>query len=84
MAEEFEGRVSFVGVSNNDTVEDGKTYVADLNVPYVMAHAPEVWEAYEVPYQPVTVVIDAEGSITARVTGPVTYQGLKQAIEATH
>ena len=83
MAEEFEGRVVFIGVSNKDTVEDGKGYVADFDVPYAMAHAPEVWDSYDVPYQPVTIVIDAEGSIANRINGPVTYVGLKHAIEAT-
>lgn len=82
MAEELEGRVTFVGVSNNDTVDDGKGFVRDYKVPYAMAHAPDVWEAYDVPYQPVTIVIDAEGSIVHRTDGPVTYEGLKKAVEA--
>lgn len=81
MAEELEGEVTFVGVSNRDTVEDGKGFVRDYNVPYAMAHAPEVWEAYGVPYQPVTIVIDADGGITHRTDGPVTYEGLKKAVE---
>lgn len=83
MAEELEGRVTFIGVSNNDTVEDGKGFVRDYGVTYAMAHAPEVWEAYDVPYQPVTVVIDADGAIVHRTDGPVTYEGLKEAVEAT-
>ena len=81
MAEELEGEVTFVGVSNNDTVEDGKGFVSEYGVPYPMAHAPEVWDAYEVPYQPVTIVIDADGAIVHRTDGPVTYEGLKKAVE---
>ena len=81
MAEELEGRVAFVGVSNNDTVEDGKGFVDEYRVPYAMSHAPEVWEAYDVPYQPVTIVIDADGAIVHRTDGPVTYEGLKKEIE---
>lgn len=72
----------FAGVSNNDTVEDGKGYVAEFEVPYAMAHAPEVWDAFDVPYQPVTIVIGADGGMTTRIDGPVTYEGLKEAIEA--
>ena len=82
MAEEYEGEVVFAGVSNNDTVEDGKGYVTEFDVPYAMAHAPEVWDAFDVPYQPVTIVIDADGGMTERFDGPITYDQLKQAIEA--
>ncbi|MGH2820087.1 MAG: TlpA family protein disulfide reductase [Actinomycetota bacterium] len=80
MAEEYEGEVVFVGVSNNDTVPDGKAYVEQFDVPYAMAHAPEVWEEFEVPYQPVTIVLDDEGKITARVDGPVGYEQLKRLV----
>jgi len=80
LAEELGGEVAFVGVSNRDTVEDGKGYVADYEVPYAMAHAPEVWEAYGVPYQPVTIVISSRGEIVHRTDGPVTYEELKEAV----
>ncbi len=82
MAEEFGGKVIFAGVSNNDSVEDGKAYVEEFAVPYAMAHSPETWDAFEVPYQPVTVVIDAQGSIADRFEGPITYDGLKASIQA--
>ena len=82
MAEEYDGRVVFAGVSNNDTVEDGKGYVSEFEVPYAMAHAPEVWDAFDVPYQPVTIVVGADGGMTDRFDGPITYEGLKKAIEA--
>ncbi len=83
MAEEYDGKVTFAGVSNNDSVDDGKSYVEEFDVPYAMANAPEVWDVFEVPYQPVTIVIDADGGIVDRFDGPVTYESLKQAIEAT-
>jgi hypothetical protein len=72
---------SFVGVSNNDTVADGKDYAKAFEVPYALAHAPRVWELYDVPYQPITVIIDRDGAIAARIDGPVTYDSLKDAIE---
>ena len=81
MAEEFEGEVTFIGVSNNDTVEDGIDYAESFEVPYDLAHAPEVWEAFEVPYQPVTVVIGADGGIATRIEGEITYDGLKEVLE---
>ncbi len=73
----------FAGVSNNDSVEAGKGYVEDLEVPYAMANAPDVWDAYEVPYQPVTVVIGADGTIADRFDGPITYEALKESLDAS-
>lgn len=70
-----------MGVSNNDTVADGKGFVNEFKVPYAMAHAPEVWELYSVPYQPVTVVVGTDGRIMERIEGPVTYDELKTILE---
>jgi hypothetical protein len=82
LAEEYEGKVTFAGVSNNDSVEDGKGYVEEFKVPYPMAHSPETWDAFDVPYQPVTIVIDANGGIVDRFDGPIAYKDLKASIEA--
>ncbi len=82
MAEEYEGEIVFFGVSNNDTVEDGRAYAETYEVPYELAHAPEVWEAYGVPYQPVTIVIGADGGIAQRFEGQITYEQLREAIES--
>ena len=71
----------FVGVSNNDTVPDGKGYVAEFDVPYAMAHAPDVWDLYDVPYQPVTIVLGADGKQVQRFDGPVETEPLRSAIE---
>ncbi len=73
--------MTFFGVSNNDTIEDGRAYADSYEVPYELAHAPEVWDAYDVPYQPVTVVIGADGGIVQRIDGQVTYEQLKEMIE---
>ncbi len=80
MAEKYEGKVSFIGVSNNDTVPDGKAYARELEVSYPLAHAPEVWELYEVPYQPVTIVIGSDGAVASRIEGPITPDGLNEII----
>ena len=82
MAEEYSDRAVFAGVSNNDTVEAGMGYVDDYGVPYAMGHSPETWDAYGVPYQPVTIVIDPRGGIVERIDGPVTYESLKETIES--
>ena len=73
--------MTFFGVSNNDTVEDGMGYADEFGVPYELANAPEVWEAYEVPYQPVTIVISEDGAIATRIDGEVSYEGLKEILE---
>ena len=73
--------VVFVGVSNNDTVDDGKAFVEEFDVPYPMAHAPEVWDLYDVPYQPVTIVIAPNGGIAHRFDGPVTGPDVEAIVE---
>jgi hypothetical protein len=81
LAEEYIDRVVFAGVSNNDTVEDGMGYVERFEVPYEMGHSPETWDAFGVPYQPVTIVIDGRGGVSERIIGQVTYESLKAAID---
>lgn len=73
--------MTFIGVSNNDTVEDGKEYVEIFGVQYAMAHAPEVWDLYGVPYQPVTIVLDEKGAEVQRFDGPIELEQLGDAIE---
>ena len=73
--------MAFIGVSNNDTVEDGEGYARDYEVPYPLAHAPDVWDLYEVPYQPVTIVVSANGSMVSRFDGPVTGEEVEEVIE---
>ena len=81
MAEEYEGQAVFAGVSNNDTVEDGMGYVEEFRVPYAMGHAPEVWAAYDDPVRPSTIVIDAKGNTEAVITGPISYEGMKEILD---
>jgi hypothetical protein len=73
--------VAFIGVSNNDTVADGKRYADEFDVPYPLGHGPEVWTAYDDPFRPTTVVISADGAIAERFIGEVTGQEVAAAIE---
>jgi hypothetical protein len=83
LAEEYGNRVTFIGISDErDTVAGGKAYAAELDVPYPLALDQSVWDAYGVPYQPVTVLLDADGVEIHRVTGPISYEGLKAQLEA--
>jgi hypothetical protein len=72
--------VAFIGVSNNDTVADGKAYARDFDVPYPLAHGPEVWAAYDDPFRPTTVVI-SDGEVVDRFIGEVTGEEIEAVLE---
>jgi len=69
----FEHQVRFVGVSNHDTVSEGRKYQRHFGVPYPLANdsSGRTWAAYRVPYQPVTVVVDERGRVVRRWDGEV-------------
>jgi cytochrome c biogenesis protein CcmG, thiol:disulfide interchange protein DsbE len=71
VANEFKGRVQFLGVSNNDTVIEGRKYQRDWKIPYPMGNdaSGRTWAAWGVPYQPVTVVVDQQGRVAWRFAG---------------
>lgn len=81
MAEEYEGEVVFAGVSNNDTVPDGKAYVEEFDIPYAMGHSPETWEEFGDPYRPTTLIFDEQGELADELIGEITYDQLKAALE---
>ena len=83
VAREFQDTVQFVGVSNHDTVSEGRKYQRDFEVPYPLANdaSGRTWAAYRVPYQPVTVVVDAHGRVARRWDGPVEPEELSAALE---
>jgi peroxiredoxin len=73
VAREFDGQVEFVGVSNNDTVAEGRKYQQEFEVPYPLANdaSGRTWAAWSVPYQPVTVIVDQRGRVARRFDGGV-------------
>jgi peroxiredoxin len=73
VAREFDGQAQFVGVSNNDTVAEGRRYQQEFEVPYPLANDASggTWAAWRVPYQPVTVVVDQRGRVARRFDGGV-------------
>lgn len=82
LAEEFEEEIVFVGVSNRDTVANGKAYRDEFDVPYPLAHGPRVWDRYDVAYQPVTIVIGADGTVVERIDGPVSPEPFRRLLRA--
>jgi peroxiredoxin len=73
VAREYEDQVQFVGVSNNDTVSEGRKYQKEFEVPYPLANdrSGRTWADWRVPYQPVTVVVDQRGRVARRWDGAV-------------
>ena len=71
VADDFEGQVQFLGVSNHDTVGEGREYQRDFEIPYPLANdsSGRTWAAWGVPYQPVTVVVDQHGRVAWRFAG---------------
>jgi len=67
----FKGRVPFLGISNHDTVSEGRKYQRQYEIPYPLANdaSGRTWAAWGVPYQPVTVVVDQHGRVAWRFDG---------------
>ena len=70
VAREYGDQVQFVGVSNNDTVSEGRKYQREFEVPYPLANdaSGRTWAEWRVPYQPVTVVVDQRGRVVCEPT----------------
>jgi peroxiredoxin len=83
VAREFKGTVRFFGVSYNDTVSEGRKYLREFEVPYPLANdaSGRTWATYQVPYQPVTVVVDARGRVARRWNGSVEPEQLAPVLE---
>ena len=83
VAKKFDDRVRFVGVSNYDTVSEGRKYQRDYEIPYPLANdrSGRTWAAWGVPYQPVTVVVDQRGRIAWRFDGGLEPGQLDRVLE---
>jgi peroxiredoxin len=75
--------VGFVGVSFRDTVDAGRAYQREFDVPYPLANdaSGRTWAEWRVPYQPVTVVVDQRGRVARRWDGEVTPEQLGPVLE---
>ena len=73
VAREYGDQVQFVGVSNNDTVSEGRKYQREFEIHYPLANdsSGRTWAEWGVPYQPVTVVVDQRGRVARRWDGEV-------------
>jgi peroxiredoxin len=83
VAEQYDGQVAFFGVSYNDTVSEGRKYQRYFEVPYPLANdaSGRTWADYQVPYQPVTVVVDERGRVVRRFDGGIEPKDLAPVLE---
>jgi thiol-disulfide isomerase/thioredoxin len=83
VAADYAGKAGFVGVSYHDTVAAGRGYQRRFDVPYPLANdrSGKTWARWGVPYQPVTVLVDAEGRVAERFDGGTTGGTLRAAID---
>lgn len=86
LAAEYEGRVKFVAPAWKGTIEDTAARAADLlpsgHVAWGLDESEEIFAAYGVPYQPVTVLIGADGSIVESWPGARAEEAMRASIEA--
>ena len=71
LAEEYEGRVAFVGINHTDDLVAAREYLRQYGVTYpsVFDPAGEVAFDFQIPYLPATVLVDADGELRFRLLG---------------
>jgi thiol-disulfide isomerase/thioredoxin len=84
LAEEYEGRVAFVGVNHLDDRAAAREYLRQYGVTYpsVFDPAGEVAFDFEIPYLPATVIVDAKGQLRYRLLGAQPESSFRRYIEA--
>jgi thiol-disulfide isomerase/thioredoxin len=83
VAADYAGKAGFVGISYHDTVDAGRGYQRRFDVSYPLANdrSGKTWARWEVPYQPVTVLVDSERRVAERFDGGTTGGTLRAAID---
>ena len=84
LADEYDGRVAFVGVNHLDDRAAAREYLREFGVTYpsVFDPAGEVAFDFEIPYLPATVIVDAEGQLRYRLLGAQPESSFRGHIEA--
>jgi hypothetical protein len=85
LAEEYEDRVAFVAVAWKGTPEATAERAAELmpsgSMVWGLDASEEIFAMYEVPYQPVTVLISADKQVVERWTGLRAEQEIRSALD---
>lgn len=86
LATEYGDRVAFVAPAWKGTLEDTAVRAAELlvsgEVRWGLDEDEEVFEAFGVPYQPVTVLIDSGGRIVDSWAGARSEDEMRSALES--
>ena len=84
LAEEYDGRVAFVGINHTDDRAAAREYVRQYGVTYpsVFDPAGEVAFDFEIPYLPATVIVDAAGQLRYRLLGAQPESSFRRHIES--
>ena len=84
LAEEYEGRVAFVGINHTDDRAAAREYVRQYGVTYPSMFDPagEVAFDFEIPYLPATVIVDAAGQLRYRLLGAQPESSFRRHIES--
>jgi len=83
VAADLEGSgVRFLGVVQDDSLEDARAFAADAGLDFTHAVDDGSFDrAYDVPVLPTTYVLDASGQLVATHLGPITEARLRVLIE---
>ncbi|MGH2695926.1 MAG: TlpA family protein disulfide reductase [Actinomycetota bacterium] len=83
LAEEYAGRVAFVGVNHTDDLAAAREYLREFEVTYpsVFDPAGEIAFDFGIPYLPATVLVDAAGELRYRLLGAQPESRFRQYIE---
>lgn len=85
LATEYGDRVAFIAPAWKGTVEDTAARAAELlpsgEVRWGLDEDEEVFEAFGIPYQPVTVLIDSEGRIVDSWAGARSEEEMRAALD---
>ena len=84
LAQEYEGRVAFIGINHTDDQAAAREYVRQYGVTYPSLFDPagEVAFDFEIPYLPATVIVDADGQLRYRLLGAQPESSFRRYIEA--
>lgn len=88
VANEYEGRVTFLGINVRDSPDAARAFERTFKIPYQSVHPDEsprtilaFGGALTAAAVPSTVVLDAEGGVAARVVGTVNAATLRALVE---
>jgi peroxiredoxin len=83
--QERQGEVAFLGISTQESAEDGESLVASTGITYDVGRDSdgEMFATFEGTGMPTTVLIDATGTVVDVHSGALTSQELREWLDDT-